>query len=72
MSNANTDKDTSKVPKWLEANLFEDILKENVPKFKEIKDFEAYSGLPAGENYSTVMTRVEILFELEGKFALTY
>uniref|UniRef100_A0A1I8NMX9 CHK kinase-like domain-containing protein n=1 Tax=Stomoxys calcitrans TaxID=35570 RepID=A0A1I8NMX9_STOCA len=57
--------DTSNVPKWLEGQLFEEILKENVPKYKEIKEFKAYAGLPAGENYSTIITRVEICVELQ-------
>ena len=57
---------TNNVPKWLEAKLFETILKENFDKYKEIKEFKAYAGLPAGENYSTVMTRIEIVIELEG------
>lgn len=60
-------KDTSNVPKWLEARLFEGVLKENVPNYKEIKEFKAYAGLPAGENYSTVITRIEIDAELQGE-----
>lgn len=56
------------VPKWIEAKLFENVLKENTDQFKEIKEFKAYAGLPPGENYSTVMTRIEILIELEGKY----
>lgn len=57
---------TSNVPSWVEAKLFESVLKENVANFKEIKDFKAYAGLAPGENYSTIMTRIEILIELEG------
>ncbi|TMW46882.1 hypothetical protein DOY81_008046 [Sarcophaga bullata] len=56
---------TKNVPKWLEAKLFETILKENFEKYKEIKEFKAYDGLSARENYSTVMTRIEIVIELE-------
>lgn len=58
---------TSNVPKWLEAQLFENILKENVPNYKAIKEFKAYAAVPAGENFSTVITRVEIHIELQGK-----
>ncbi|XP_005180136.2 uncharacterized protein LOC101888938 [Musca domestica] len=56
---------TSNVPKWLEAQLFENILKENVPNYKAIKEFKAYAAVPAGENFSTVITRVEIHIELQ-------
>ncbi|XP_061393588.1 uncharacterized protein LOC133329107 [Musca vetustissima] len=66
-----TTKDTTNVPKWLEAQLFIGILKENVPNFKEIKEFKAYAGLPAGENYSTVMTRIEIDVLLEDGSTIT-
>ncbi|KAI8116471.1 hypothetical protein FF38_05895 [Lucilia cuprina] len=56
---------TDNVPAWVEAKLFENVLKENVENFKEIKEFKAYAGLAPGENYSTIMTRIEILIELE-------
>ncbi|KAM7358929.1 uncharacterized protein ACRADG_003716 [Cochliomyia hominivorax] len=60
-----TANNTQNVPTWVEAKLFENVLKENVENFKEIKDFKAYAGLAPGENYSTIMTRIEILIELK-------
>lgn len=63
---SDTANNTDNVPAWVEAILFEKVLRENVANFKEIKEFKAYAGLAPGENYSTIMTRIEILIELEG------
>lgn len=55
----------SKVPEWLKVELFEDVLKQTVPGYKKVRDFKAKSALPPGENYATIMLRVEIEVELE-------
>ncbi|XP_037951186.1 uncharacterized protein LOC119681945 [Teleopsis dalmanni] len=54
----------SKVPAWVKAELFEDFLKQTIPDFKGIKNFKAYPALAAGENYATVVLRIEIEMEL--------
>ncbi|XP_023178814.2 uncharacterized protein LOC111604822 [Drosophila hydei] len=55
----------SNVPDWVQAELFEDVLKESVNGFSKIKSFKAISGSAAGENYATIMLRVNITVELE-------
>ncbi|TDG48831.1 hypothetical protein AWZ03_004734 [Drosophila navojoa] len=53
------------VPDWVQAELFEDVLKETVQGFSKIKSFKAISGSAAGENYTTIMFRLHITVELE-------
>ncbi|XP_061399285.1 uncharacterized protein LOC133334992, partial [Musca vetustissima] len=53
------------IPKWIKANLFEDVLKKTVQGFKAIKSFEIKPAAGAGENYATVMLRIEIETELD-------
>jgi len=57
----------SKVPDWVQAELFIDVLKESVKGFSKIKSFKASSGSAAGENYATIMLRVNIEVVLDGK-----
>ncbi|XP_075162603.1 uncharacterized protein LOC142235223 [Haematobia irritans] len=71
MSSSDLSNETKNVPKWLEAQLFEDILKEMVPEFKEIKEFKAYAGMPTSETYSTIITRVEIVVSLQDDSIIT-
>ena len=54
------------IPKWIEAKLFENILQENVERFKNIKEFVVKRGTAAGENYAAIMLKVEIVVELQG------
>lgn len=63
---AKTDSAPSKVPEWLQGELFIDVLRNNVSGFSKIKSFNAKSGSAAGENYATIMLRVNIDVELEG------
>lgn len=58
---------SSKVPDWVQGELFIDVLKDTVKGFSKIKSFKAESGSAAGENYATIMLRVSIQVELEGK-----
>ncbi|KAH8359882.1 hypothetical protein KR093_009298 [Drosophila rubida] len=55
----------SKVPDWVTAEIFTDVLKESVEGFSKIKSFKAEGGSAAGENYATIMLRVNIEVELE-------
>ncbi|KAH8363316.1 hypothetical protein KR084_008213 [Drosophila pseudotakahashii] len=55
----------SKIPDWITADLFEDILKANVEGYSKVKSFKADIGSAAGENYATVMLRVNIEVELQ-------
>jgi len=58
---------TSKIPDWITAELFEDVLKANVEGYSKVKTFKADIGSAAGENYATIMLRVNIDVELQGK-----
>ncbi|KAH8359885.1 hypothetical protein KR093_009299, partial [Drosophila rubida] len=62
---AKIDPTVSKVPDWVKAENFVDVLKESVNGFSKIKSLKANSGSAAGENYATVMLRVNIEIELE-------
>lgn len=63
---AKPDPSPKNVPDWVQAEKFVDVLKESVKGFSKIKSFKANSGSAAGENYSTVMLRLNIDVELEG------
>jgi len=58
---------SSKIPDWVTAEIFEDLLKANVDGYSKIKNFKADIGSAAGENYATIMLRVKIEVELQGK-----
>lgn len=45
---------------------FEDLLKKEVKDFKQTKSLRAKAGVSAGENYATVMLRVELDVETKG------
>ncbi|EDW66718.1 uncharacterized protein [Drosophila virilis] len=55
----------SNVPDWVQAELLVDVLRESVKGFSKIKSFKADSGSAAGENYATIMLRLNIEVELE-------
>ncbi|XP_062125235.1 uncharacterized protein LOC133838226 [Drosophila sulfurigaster albostrigata] len=50
---------------WVQKELFVDLLKETVKGFSKIKSFKTNSGSAIGENYATIMVRVNIVVELE-------
>lgn len=62
-----TDSTASNVPDWVQGDLFLDVLKNTVKGFKEIKKFSTVCGSEVGENYATIMLRVNIEAQLEGK-----
>ncbi|XP_017123772.1 uncharacterized protein LOC108143753 [Drosophila elegans] len=55
----------SKIPDWVTAELFEDVLKANVEGYSKVNNFKADIGSAAGENYATIMLRVNIEVELQ-------
>lgn len=57
--------ETSQVPEWLTAEIFDGVLEKNFPAYQNIRSFKAFPGLAAGENYATLMLRVEIEMELK-------
>lgn len=62
-------KSDSKVPlpEWLKPGIFEPVLKETVKDFKAIRNFRALPGTKPGDNYASIMLRVELDVELKGK-----
>ncbi|KAH8283782.1 hypothetical protein KR054_001375, partial [Drosophila jambulina] len=55
----------SKIPEWVNAELFEDVLKSTVEGYSKVSAFKAEIGSAAGENYATIMLRVHIEVELK-------
>lgn len=62
----NTSDSKVPLPEWLKPEIFEPVLKETVKDFKAIKNFRALPGTKPGDNYATVMLRVELDIELKG------
>lgn len=58
---------TNDIPSWIQGTLFEPVFKEIVSNFRQIKDFKAKKALSPGENYATIMLRLEAEVELNGK-----
>lgn len=54
----------NKIPSWIQANLFENVLREILPEYKQIKNFKAYHALQPGEYYATIMLRIELQVQL--------
>lgn len=55
----------SRIPDWLKADLFVDLLKRNVADFKQIKSISTKPTQEAGDNYCTIMTSVQLEVELK-------
>ncbi|KAM7360757.1 uncharacterized protein ACRADG_007524 [Cochliomyia hominivorax] len=47
------------IPNWIEPKLFDKVLRETVPDYKELKEFKVFPALAPGENYATVMLKVQ-------------
>ncbi|KAL7728374.1 hypothetical protein ACLKA6_007465 [Drosophila palustris] len=60
-----TNDEKSILPKWLKAELFEQVLKDTFEDFKQIKTFKAKPGTKPGDNYATIMLRIELEIELK-------
>ncbi|XP_070143480.1 uncharacterized protein [Drosophila kikkawai] len=59
----------NKIPDWVTAELFEDVLKTDIEGYSKVKNFKAEIGSAAGENYATIMLRIHVEVELkDGKF----
>jgi len=56
-----------KIPDWVTAERFEDVLKSNVDGYSKVRNFKAEMGSAAGDNYATNMLRVNIEVELQGE-----
>ncbi|EDW98759.1 uncharacterized protein LOC6538525 [Drosophila yakuba] len=54
-----------KIPDWVTAELFEDVLKSSVDGYSKVRNFKPVIGSAAGDNYATVMLRVNIEVELQ-------
>ncbi|XP_013107728.2 uncharacterized protein LOC106087284 [Stomoxys calcitrans] len=50
----------SHIPSWIEPKIFEKVLQQTVPKYKEIKSFKVYDALGPGENYVAIALKVQI------------
>ncbi|BFF89746.1 uncharacterized protein DMAD_08426 [Drosophila madeirensis] len=59
------------VPKWVKPEIFQDILKQQVKNYKETKSLRASAGVAKGENYATIMLRVELDVETEDRSQVT-
>ncbi|XP_022222665.2 uncharacterized protein LOC111074245 [Drosophila obscura] len=59
------------IPDWVNSQIFEDLLKRQVKDYKETKSLRASAGVAKGENYATIMLRVELDVETEDKSQLT-
>ncbi|KAH8359884.1 hypothetical protein KR093_009300, partial [Drosophila rubida] len=55
------------VPSWLTAEIFEPVLKDSFKNFKKISKFNATRGTKPGDNYATIMLRIELEIELTDK-----
>ncbi|XP_037817361.1 uncharacterized protein LOC119607492 [Lucilia sericata] len=53
------------IPTWIKVSLFEKVFKEIEPQFHQTKDFKVKRALSAGENYATIMLRIEAEIELK-------
>lgn len=56
------------IPEWLTSEVFKDLIKHEVKDFKKIKSLRARAGVPSGENYATIMLRVELDIVTKGKY----
>ncbi|XP_023292669.2 uncharacterized protein LOC111676020 [Lucilia cuprina] len=53
------------IPSWIKVFLFEPVFKEIESQFYQTKNFQAKRALSAGENYATIMLRIEAEIELK-------
>ncbi|XP_073842766.1 uncharacterized protein [Musca autumnalis] len=65
MTDQNKVNHTISIPSWIEKSLFENVLKEKVDNFRCITKFDVKPGSTAGENYATVILRIDVDIELQ-------
>lgn len=58
---------TVETPEWVNAKLFEQLLKNTVKDFQNIRSFKAMPGTKPGDNYATIMLRIELEVQLKGQ-----
>ncbi|XP_059217682.1 uncharacterized protein LOC106087274 [Stomoxys calcitrans] len=63
--------ETNQTPSWIQDSLFENVIKKIVPEFKEIKTFKLTNALLPGENYATIMLRIQLDVDLKDNTAHT-
>lgn len=54
-----------RIPSWVNKENFQPVLSELYPDIDEVIAFKAYPAVAAGENYSTLMLRVQIVIKLK-------
>lgn len=54
-------------PKWVTKELFSSLLEQSNRNFKAIIKFVPTSAISKGENYLTVVLRIQIEMQLKGK-----
>lgn len=55
---------SNNIPSWIDSKLFENVVRDSVGDFKKIQNFKVFNALGPGENYATVMLRVQIEVQL--------
>ena len=59
------------IPDWLQQDLFVDILQKDLKQFKSIKSFDVGAATNAGDNYASIMLKIDIVAELQGSYFYT-
>ncbi|EDV53679.1 uncharacterized protein LOC6554930 [Drosophila erecta] len=59
------------IPAWVKTEAFEDLLKDNVKDYERTTALRAKAGVAAGENYATIMLRLELDVETKDKSQVT-
>ncbi|XP_017052324.1 uncharacterized protein LOC108095670 [Drosophila ficusphila] len=59
------------IPDWVKPEAFQDLLKSEVKDYKETKALRAKAGVAAGENYATIMLRLELDVETKDNSQVT-
>jgi len=59
---------TVNAPEWVNKQLFTGLLKHNYNDFKTIQKFVCTAAISGGENYLTIVLRIEIGMQMKGGF----
>ncbi|EDW34159.1 GL22092 [Drosophila persimilis] len=63
--------EANQIPEWVKPEVFQDLLKQQVKDYKQTKSLRTSAGVAKGENYATIMLRVELDVETEDKSKVT-